>query len=601
MSDQTIILIILGIAVAVFVWNRLPVGIVALGVALSLWATDVVTLEEALSGFSTPTVILIAALFVVAEGLDAAGVTTWAGQFVIRHAGGSRMKLIILMMVAVAVLSALITPNGAVAALYPMVVVLAVRFSESPSRLLMPAAFAAHSGALLVLTGSPVSLLVSAAADDAGAGRVGYFEVALVGLPLLAGTILVTLLAGQRLLPLRSPRAFSRDLSTLSATLRGHYLPEDDLARLTVNSESPLIGLLPDKLVGSGFPDVHVISVKDRSGVPIADSAVDEGARLLVRGSREEIDRFASENGLEEARQADRVSESSLITRELGVAEIIVSPRSDYIGDRVFPGMVTDSGQLVMLAAQRYGTDLGVSEVTLKPGDSLLLHGRWDALDELTNDPNVVVVDSPDAIRRQAVPLGPKAIPALAVLAVMVVLLATGIVPAAVATLLAAIAMVVLRVVTVEQAHRAMSWTVLILIGAMIPLSAAITDSGAAETLATNLLDAVGGSGPVLIITGIFVVTAVLGQLISNTATALVLIPIVVSVAAEGDYSTMTLLMSLNVAAHAALLTPIATPANLMVMGPGGYRFGDYWKFGLPVMAVYYLVAVFLVPLIWGW
>lgn len=601
MSDQTIILIILGIAVAVFVWNRLPVGIVALGVALSLWATDVVTLEEALSGFSTPTVILIAALFVVAEGLDAAGVTTWAGQFVIRHAGGSRMKLIILMMVAVAVLSALITPNGAVAALYPMVVVLAVRFSESPSRLLMPAAFAAHSGALLVLTGSPVSLLVSAAADDAGAGRVGYFEVALVGLPLLAGTILVTLLAGQRLLPLRSPRAFSRDLSTLSATLRGHYLPEDDLARLTVNSESPLIGLLPDKLVGSGFPDVHVISVKDRSGVPIADSAVDEGARLLVRGSREEIDRFASENGLEEARQADRVSESSLITRELGVAELIVSPRSDYIGDRVFPGMVTDSGQLVMLAAQRYGTDLGVSEVTLKPGDSLLLHGRWDALDELTNDPNVVVVDSPDAIRRQAVPLGPKAIPALAVLAVMVVLLATGIVPAAVATLLAAIAMVVLRVVTVEQAHRAMSWTVLILIGAMIPLSAAITDSGAAETLATNLLDAVGGSGPVLIITGIFVVTAVLGQLISNTATALVLIPIVVSVAAEGDYSTMTLLMSLNVAAHAALLTPIATPANLMVMGPGGYRFGDYWKFGLPVMAVYYLVAVFLVPLIWGW
>src|SRR5690606_9531296 len=129
---------------------------------------------------------------------------------------------------------------------------------------------------------------------------------------------------------------------------------------------------------------------------------------------------------------------------------------------------------------------------------------------------NVVVVDSPDAIRRQAVPLGPTAIPALAVLAVMVVLLATGIVPAAVATLLAAIAMVVLRVVTVEQAHRAMSWTVLILLGAMIPLSAAITDSGAAETLATNLLDAVGGSGPVLIITGIFVVTAVLGQLISN-------------------------------------------------------------------------------------
>ena len=238
--------------------------------------------------------------------------------------------------------------------------------------------------------------------------------------------------------------------------------------------------------------------------------------------------------------------------------------------------------------------------MTLTPGDSLLLHGRWDALDEHTNDPNVVLVDSPDAIRRQALPLGPKAIPALIVLAAMIFLLAAGIVPAAVATLLAAIAMVMLRVVTVEQAHRSMSWTVLILIAAMIPLSAAITESGTAETLATSLLDAVGDGGPVLIMTGIFLVTAVLGQLISNTATALVLIPIVVSIAAEGDYSTMTLLMSLNVAAHAALLTPIATPANLMVMGPAGYRFGDYWKFGLPIMAVYYLVAVFLVPMIWS-
>lgn len=600
MTDQTLILITLGVAVAVFVWNRLPVGIVALGVALALWATGVVTLEDALAGFSSPTVILIAALFVVAEGLDAAGVTTWAGQFVVRHAGGSRVKLIVLVMIAVAVLSALITPNGAVAALYPMVVVLAVRFSESPSRLLMPAAFAAHSGALLVLTGSPVTLLVFAAANDAGAGRIGYFEVALVGIPLLTGTILVTLLLGQRLLPLRAPRALSRDLSTLPAALRDQYLPKDELVRLSVTPDSPFAGMPSGRLGDSRFPNVHVISVKDRNGIPLADTVVTDGARLLVRGTREEIERFASDNGLELTGDTSDSLESSLISREFGVAEVIVSPRSDYVGDRVFPGMVTDSGQLVVLAAQRYGTDLGVSEVTLTPGDSLLLHGRWDALDEHTNDPNVVLVDSPDAIRRQALPLGPKAIPALIVLAAMIFLLAAGIVPAAVATLLAAIAMVMLRVVTVEQAHRSMSWTVLILIAAMIPLSAAITESGTAETLATSLLDAVGDGGPVLIMTGIFLVTAVLGQLISNTATALVLIPIVVSIAAEGDYSTMTMLMSLNVAAHAALLTPIATPANLMVMGPAGYRFGDYWKFGLPIMAVYYLVAVFLVPMIWS-
>lgn len=571
----------------------------ALGVMLALWATGVVTLPEALSGFASPTVVLIAALFVVAEGLDAAGLTTWVGQAVVRYAGASRVRLVLLTMAAVAVLSALITPNGAVAALYPLVVVLAVRFAKSPSRLLMPAAFAAHAGALLVLTGSPVTLLVSAASDGAGAGRFGFFEVALVGLPLLLGTMLVTLLLGNRLLPERKPRAFSRDLTALPATLRRQYIAEDELARLTVGTDSPLVGSLPGKLVGPDYPDVHVISVRDRSGAPLGDEPVAEGARLLVRGDREEIRRFALDNWLVLTGDADAAPESSLIDKEFGVAEVIVSPRSDYIGDDVFPGMVTDSGQLVVLAVQRYGTDLGVSPATLKAGDSLLLHGRWDALDEHTNDPNVVLVDSPDAIRRQAVPLGRKATPAVLVLLVMVVLLATGIVPAAIATLLAAIAMVVLRVVSVEQAHRSMSWTVLILIAAMIPLSTAITESGAAEALAKGLLGAIGGGGPALVMTGLFLVTAVLGQLISNTATALVLIPIAVSVAAEGGYSAMTLLMSLNVAAHAALLTPIATPANLMVMGPAGYRFGDYWRFGLPVMVVYYLVAVFIVLPFW--
>lgn len=599
MSEQTIILLILAGAVAAFVWNRLPVGIVALGVMLSLWVTGVVTLGEALAGFASPTVVLIAALFVVAEGLDAAGLTTWVGQFVVRYAGGSRVRLVLLVMAAVAVLSALITPNGAVAALYPLVVVLAVRFSRSPSRLLMPAAFAAHAGALLVLTGSPVTLLVSAASDEAGAGRIGFFEVALVGLPLLVGTMLVTLLVGDRLLPLRTPRAFARDLSALPGALKQQYIPEDELARLTVGSDSPFIGAPPGKLADARYPDVYVISVKDRNGVPIADGPVTEGARLLVRGPRDEIRRFALDNWLVLTGDSEGAPESGLIDKEFGVAEVIVTPRSDYIGDTVFPGMVTDSGQLVVLAVQRYGTDLGVQEVTLKAGDSLLLHGRWDALDEHTNDPNVVLVDSPDAIRRQAVALGPKATPAVLVLVVMVVLLATGIIPAAIATLLAAMAMVLLRVVTVEQAHRSMSWTVLILIAAMIPLSAAITNSGTAEALANGLLGAIGGGGPLLIMTGLFLVTAVLGQLISNTATALVLIPIAVSVAAEGGYSVMAVLMSLNVAAHAALLTPIATPANLMVMGPAGYRFDDYWKFGLPVMAVYYLVAVFLVPLFW--
>jgi di/tricarboxylate transporter len=248
---------------------------------------------------------------------------------------------------------------------------------------------------------------------------------------------------------------------------------------------------------------------------------------------------------------------------------------------------------------QRLGEDLGANEVVLRAGDSLLLQGTWAALDEHTRDPNVLLVDSPDAIRRQTVPLGSRTIPALVVLAGMIVLLTTGVVPAAVAGLLAAMAMLLLGVVTVEQAHRAMSWSTLILVAGMIPLSTAITQTGAADLLAGAIVGAAGRGGPHAILLGVFLVNAILGQLISNTATALILIPIALSIAVEMGVSPMPLLMCVNVASAAALLTPVATPANIMVKGPGGYRFGDYWKLGLPILVLYLVVAVFIVPFWW--
>jgi di/tricarboxylate transporter len=210
------------------------------------------------------------------------------------------------------------------------------------------------------------------------------------------------------------------------------------------------------------------------------------------------------------------------------------------------------------------------------------------------------MVDPPDQVRRQAVPLGPGSRAALVVVGLMVVLLATGLVPSAVAGLLAAAAMVLSGVLTTEQAYRGISWTTVILVGAMIPLSTAMTTSGAAEWVATEMVDLIGDAGPYALLLGLFVLTALLGQLISNMATALIVIPIAVSAAAELDVSIRPVMMCVTVAAAAALLTPVATPANLMVMGPGGYRFGDYWKLGLPLLTVYLLVAVGLVPQIWS-
>jgi di/tricarboxylate transporter len=517
MSDETITFLIIGAVVAVFIWDKLPVAIVAVGVALSLWATGVLTLEQSLAGFGDPTVLFIASLFVVSEGLDASGVTSWAGQELVARVGDSRTRLIVLMMLLVAALTALISVNGSVAALIPVAVVLAIRLRRSPSQLLLPLAFGAHAGSLLALTGTPVNVIVSDAAADAGAGRFGFFSFALAGIPLVAGTILIVLAFGERLLPHRNPRSITRDFSDHARTLIGQWRldhPED-----------------------------------------------------------------------------------ALLTRTSGVAEVIIPPRSELAGERVFPGMVTESGDLIVLGVQRGGEELP-GEHALETGDTLLLQGTWSDLDRHLAGDEVLVVDPPELVRR-AVPLGAGAKRALVVLAAMVVLLATGAVPPAVAGLLAAGALVVGGVLSIEQAYRGISWTTVILVAGMIPLSTAMLASGAADTLADRLVSVVGDAGPHALLLGLFVFTAVLGQLISNVATALIVIPIAVAAAGEMDVSAKPALMAVAVSAAAAFITPVATPANLMVMEPGGYRFGDYWKLGLPLLLLFGVIAVLWVPVFW--
>ena len=519
MSAATVTLIVLGLTVVVFVLDRLPVAVVAVAVALALWATGVLDLGEALAGFGDPTVLFIAALFVVSEGLDAAGVTSWVGEQAMARIGESRVRLLIVVMLMVAALTALINVNGAVAALIPVTVVIAIRTRRPPSDLLMPLAFAAHAGSLLMLTGSPVNLIVSDYAEAAGVGEIGLFSFALVGIPLLLGTIGVVVLFGGRLVPQRKTDRVLRDFGSHAQVLTEHY----------------------------GF---------------------DGDERVLM-------------------------------TREYGAAEIVIPPRSTFLGDTVYPGMVTESGRLVVKAVHQNGQEVRDPTV-LAAGDTLLLQGAWEALEDMVKDPNALVVDAPERIRRQAVPLGTGAKRAIAILAVMVVLLATGAVPAAVAGLLAALAMIVLRVIKIEQAYRGIAWTTVILVAGMMSLSTAMVKSGAAQQLADSLVSVVGDAGPYALLAGLFVITAVLSQLISNMATALIVIPIGLAAAAEMSISPKPILMAVAVFAAAALLTPVATPANLMAMEAAGYRFGDYWKLGLPLLIIYGLVGMFLVPVFWG-
>jgi di/tricarboxylate transporter len=291
-----------------------------------------------------------------------------------------------------------------------------------------------------------------------------------------------------------------------------------------------------------------------------------------------------------------------LFTREVGVAEVVVAPRSPLIGEPVFPGMTTESGELVVLSVQRNGqAPSPASEATtLAAGDVLLLEGSWRALDERLERDEVLVVDEPAQVRRQVVARGLGARRTLVVAGAFVVALATGVVPAAVAGVLAAIALVLLGALDEEQAYRAVSWPTVILIAGLIPLSRAIETTGAADRIATVLIDAVGDASPHLLLLALFAVAAVFGIAVSNTATALILIPIALSAAAELGVSVRPVLMCVTIGCAAAFLTPIATPGNLIVMGPGGYRFGDYWRFGLPLLALFGVVAVLLVPRLWG-
>lgn len=600
MSSASVSLIILVGCIALFVWNRLPVGVVAILTGLALYFTGVLDASQVVAGFGDPVVIFIATLFVVSEGLESAGVTTWAGQVIVSRAGSKPKRLLAAVMLLAGGLSAAITPNGAAAALLPVTVSVARRARTQPSKMLIPMAFAASAGALLTLSGSPVNVIVSEASRSVGGPGFGFFEFAIVGLPLLLGTGVIALLLADRILPARTSTQLPADFGGYAATVARHYELDRSLHRVRVRPDSRLRETEVADLPLDSYPGLALVGVQDSAGTAAGpDHALADGDRLVLTGPEESMTAFAAEQGakISGSALATRLG-SSMLSRRSGIAEVVVPPRSRLIGQTLFPGMVRQ-GQLVVLAIRRVGKDVGLRPVVIAEGDAVLYYGQWRSVDSLAASGDVLVVNSPETVRRQVVPLGRKAPQAIAVLVGMVVLLATGLVPPAIAGLMAAVAMILFRVVEPQQAYRAISWQTVVLIGGLIPLSTAIQTSGAADILASALVSAVGGSGPYLLMLALFALTAALGQVISNAATVLIILPIALSAAAETGVSPQAVLMMVAVAGAASLLTPIATPANMIVMAPGGYRFGDYWKLGAVTMVFWLVIGVLFVPVVW--
>jgi di/tricarboxylate transporter len=597
-TDIQLVFVIIAATIALFVWNRLPVVVVAMASALALWATGVITLEQSLAGFSDTVVVFVAALMIVTSGLETTGVTAWIGQHFGEFVRGDPRRLQLLGMGVVAAMAPFIYSSGALATALPVVMLLAVRLGESPGRHLMPLAFAATAGSHLALTGAPKNVLIADAAYDVGAGAIGFFEFAIVGLPMLAGTIAIVMLFGDRLLPRREPQSLPPDLGDYARVLVEQYRLARDTFRLRLGPGSALVGRRAADLELAAGPDLTVLRATAADGTPRLGGALEAGDFLVVRGTPEAATACAQAHTLELSESSVEETARELIGRRAGVLEVVIPPRSPLIGRAVFPGMLIAAGDLVILAVQRRGQSLH-GEIELEAGDHVLVQGDWATIDARQSMRGVLVVDRPEDLRRQLVPLGLGAKTMLGIGASMIVLIAADLVPPVVAVLLAAGAAMTLGVVKVRDAFRAVNWTTIVLLAGMMPLSTAMYVSGAARVVADSLVAVTGAGSPHLLLAGIFVLGAGLGVVLSNTATCLILIPVVVIAAEATGVSALPALMALSVATTASFLTPLSTAANAMVMDPAGYRFGDYWRLGLPLMAWFAVVAVWIVPLVW--
>lgn len=597
MVESVIVLLIIGVGVLLFVWNRIPAVVVGVMMLLAFFLTDILDLKEAVGGFGDPVVVMVFGLFIVAGGLESAGVTTWAGKKLVLASRGSVNKAFFILFIIASVMSAVIGFIAACAALIPVTVVLALRLNIPTSQLMMPLAFTIHAASMLTLLGTPINVIALDAAQNVGS-NILFFEFGLIGVPLVIGSVIIIILTRKFLLPHHNGDSMPPDFSSHALTLVQQYRLDDGVHHLIVHKGSPLVGKL--KIDWSPEGSLILKAIQDpKTFAPTQRDHIAAGDILLVKGDANETAKLAKalDLGLR-SDESDNLSDT-LFNRESGLAEAVLPPRSEFIGKTAFPGMATPSGDMIILGIQRAGIDFGMKPVVLQAGDSILLQGTWKALDQRLSTPQVLQVNSSDAVRRQAVALSGGAKQAIGVLVVMVILLAFGFFPPAITALLSAMAMVLLGVITVPQVYKSVDWNTCLLIGAMIPIATAMQKTGVDELIARRLVEGIGHMGPLALMTGLFLTTAILCQFLANTATALVMLPPTVAAAMQLGVSPIPFIMAVAVASQAAFFTPVATPNNLMIMGPGGYKFGSYWKLGLPLFIWWLVATLIIVPLFW--
>ena len=601
-AEALLVFAILGVTIALFVSDRLRLDLVALLALLALLVTGILTPAEGLAGFADPAVIMIASLFVVGAAMLHTGLAERFGRVIGRIAGTGRARLTAVLMLGTTVISAFVSTTGTVALMLPVTAALARNARLSPSLLLMPMSVAALLGGLLTLIATPPNIIVSQQLAAVGYPPFHLFSFTPVGVTMILVGLAVLVPFAAALLPARAP--VDRPAEG-GGVVR---LPEKEIARgyeigeiacVRVPPGSPLVGTSAGAMQLRQRYGVNVLSVRRRVGrgdrrqrrAQTTDEIIEGDDELEVTGGATAVRRLCGEQGLELL--GFRSGSDAVL------AEVVILPRSHLIGKTLVEIRFRTRYRVNVLSLRRGGRayDGDIANVPLQFGDTLLVAGSPQRIEELRRETATF------AVVAQSVPLesvgnfSKREATTIAIILAMVALLAFDILPAVVAVLLAAVALVLTRCVDMETAYRSINWQSVILIAAMLPMSTALQKTGGVD-LVLRLLYPILSAGPIPLLAGIFVMTATLGLFISNTATAVLVAPVAIGAALELGVSPAPVMMTVAVAASTSFATPVATPANLLIIGPGQYTASDFLRVGLLIQALLLLATLIVVPLL---
>lgn len=600
------VLSLLAIAVVLFATGKVRMDAIALMVIVAFVLSGTLTLNEAFSGFSDPNVILIAALFIIGDGLVRTGVATKMGAWLVSVAGNSETKMLVYLMLTVAGLGAFMSSTGVVAIFIPVVLSVSARMNTSPSRLMMPLSFAGLISGMMTLVATPPNLVVNSELLREGLHGFSFFSVTPIGLVVLILGI-VYMLAVRFMLKTENGESArdGRKRSTFRDLIREYHLT-GRARRLAIRPGSPMIGQRLDDLKLRERYCANVIGVERwrrfRRVIVNVNGVSEFRARdvLLIDMSASDVDlrQFCGEQMLEPmVLRGEYFADQAL---DVGMAEVSLIPDSEMIGKTVREIAFRTRFGLNIVGMKRDGEamDGSVVDEPLQLGDILLVVGNWRQIALLAKrGRDFVVLNMPVEVD-DASPAHSQAPHAIFCLVLMVSLMLTDEIPNPIAAIIACLLMGKFRCINAESAYKAIHWPSIILIVGMMPFALALQKTGGVDLVVKGLMDVAGSEGPYLMLGCLFVMCAAIGLFISNTATAVLMAPIALAAAKSMGVSPYPFAMVVAMAASAAFMTPVSSPVNTLVLGPGKYSFSDFVKIGVPFTVLVMVVCVLLIPVL---